>query len=70
MDTSFSIVHFFEDESVEAVPSFWYKNKYCACPKNRILIGKFIVSNRVPNDKKFRNFNARQIQKGIGKLKL
>lgn len=30
----YSVVHFFEDESVEAVPNFWIKGNTCAWPKN------------------------------------
>jgi hypothetical protein len=42
MDTSYSIVHFFDDETVEAIPSFWMKGKFCAWPKNNLFVKKFI----------------------------
>lgn len=66
MDNSFSIVHFFDDESVEAVPSFWFKGNFCAWPKNKAFIVKFIISKRIPNDKEFKYLSARELSKGLG----
>lgn len=66
MDTAscYSIVHFYDDESVE--PSFWFKDKLCAWPKNKALIMKFIVTKHVPNNREFKYFRARELSKGIG----
>lgn len=65
MDTiTYSIIHFYEDESVEAIPSFWFKDGLCAWPKNRALIMKFIVSKRIPNDKEFKYLRSRELFKG------
>lgn len=42
MDSPHSNVHFFNDETVEAIPSFWMKDKVCAWPKNKFFMKKFI----------------------------
>jgi len=68
MDTSFLVAHFHDDESVEAVPSSWFKdNKLYAWPKNKALVGKFIVSKHIPNDKEIKYLRARVLLKNIGK---
>lgn len=68
MDTSFLVAHFHDDESVEAVPSSWFKdNNLCDWPKNKALVGKFIVSKLIPNDKKFKYLRVRVLLKNIGK---
>lgn len=42
--TTYSVVHFIEDESVEAVPSCWVKGHFCAWPKNKNCESKYIQS--------------------------
>lgn len=70
MDTNFLVAHFFDDESVEAVPSIWFIGKrLCAWPKNNALAGKFIVSKYKSNDKEFKYLRARILRKNTGKLK-
>lgn len=69
MDTSYSIVHFFDDETVEAIPSFWMKSKFCAWPKNNLFIKKFIEKKMGVNEKEFKLLKARVLSKGISKLK-
>lgn len=50
--TSYAVVNFFEDESVEGLPSFWMKknNSSCAWPKNRLSVAKSIKRKRIPNE--------------------
>lgn len=69
MDSSYSIVHFFDDDTVEAIPSFWMKDKMCAWPKNKLFIKKFIEKKMALNDKEFKYLKARVLSKGISKLK-
>ncbi|CAH1732122.1 unnamed protein product [Aphis gossypii] len=68
MDTSYSIVHFFDDETVEAIPSFWMKGKFCAWPKNNLFIKKFIEKKMGVNEKEFKLLKARVLSKGIKTL--
>lgn len=68
MDT-YSIVHFFDDETVEAIPSIWMKGKYCAWPKNKLFVKKFIEKKIVVNENEFKYLRARVLSKGISKLK-
>lgn len=70
MDSSYySIVHFFDDETVEAIPSSWIKGKVCAWPKNKLFIKKFIEKKMIPKDKEFKFLKARVLSKDISKLK-
>lgn len=70
MDTDFLVAHFFDDDTVEAVPSFWFTGKkLCAWPKNNVLARKFIVSKYKPNEKEFKFLRDRILHKNIGKLK-
>eukprot|EP00102_Acyrthosiphon_pisum_P019491 XP_016656701.1 PREDICTED: uncharacterized protein LOC107882615 [Acyrthosiphon pisum] len=69
MDSSYSIIHFFDDDTVEAIPSFWMKDKMCAWPKNKLFIKKFIEKKMAPaNDKEFKFLKARVLSKGIKTL--
>ncbi|CAI6377759.1 unnamed protein product [Macrosiphum euphorbiae] len=68
MDSSYSIVHFFDDDTVEAIPSFWMKDKMCAWPKNKLFIKKFIVKKMALNDKEFKVLKAWVLSKGIRTL--
>lgn len=65
---SYSVVHFFDDESVEAVPSFWVKGKTCAWPKNKIYVMKYIEIKRTPNDTDFKYLKARELCRGLSKF--
>lgn len=65
---SYSVVHFFLDDSVEAVPSFWFKGKTCAWPKNNIYAKKYIETKRAPNDTDFIFLKARELCKGLSKF--
>lgn len=40
--SNYSVVHFIKDDSVEAVPSIWVKDNYCAWPNNKLLTPKYI----------------------------
>jgi len=65
---SYSVVHFFDDESVEAVPSVWFNDKHCAWPKKPIFIKKFIEIKRVPNNTDFMYLKARELCRGLSKF--
>jgi len=63
--STYCIVHFFEDESVEAVPSYWVKGDLCAWPTNKNCISKYIQIKHKPNDYDFTYLKARVLLKGI-----
>jgi len=65
---TYSVVHFFADDSVEAVPSFWVKGKLCAWPKNKIYAKKYIETKRTPNDTDFIFLKARELCRNISKF--
>jgi len=65
---SYSVVHFFVDDSVEAVPSFWVEGKTCACPKNKIYAKKYIETKRTPNDTDFIFLKARELCRNLSKF--
>jgi len=44
------VVHFQDDDSVEAVPNTWYSNGSCVWPKKVQNIKKLIEQNIKPND--------------------
>lgn len=66
--TTYSVVHFIEDESVEAVPSCWVKKHFCAWPKNKNCVSKYIQNKHRPNEIDFIFLKARELLKGISKL--
>lgn len=68
MPSSYSVVHFFDDESVEAVPSFWVNGKSCAWPKKIIYVKKYIEIQRILNDTDFIYLKARELCRGLSKL--
>lgn len=69
--TSYAVVHFIEDNSVEAVPSFWVKkNGTCAWPKNQSSALKLIDRKCIPNEIEYNYYKARILKNNIGKLKL
>lgn len=60
-----SIVVFIKDNTVEAVPTSWFKNGYCAWPKKD---QKIKINRRIqPNNFDFEFYSARILKKGIGK---
>jgi len=61
-----SVIIFENDNSIEAVPSIWYrKNNTCAWPKKNPK--KFIEKQVVPNKTDFYFLRARKIGKDVGK---
>jgi len=63
-----SVVHFLDDNSVEAVPFDWVDDDKCAWPKNNYHAAK-LRDNRVkPNQYEFDNYRARVLSKNIRKL--
>jgi len=70
--TSYSVVHFYEDNSVEAVPSFWINKDgtYCAWPKNKYPASKLIERKSIPNECKFDYFKSRILKSNFGKIKV
>lgn len=59
------IVCFNEENSVEAVPTHWYKNGQCAWPKKNIK--KHIEHRNLANKFDFNYYPSRILKKGIGK---
>lgn len=66
--STYSVVHFFNDNSVEAVPSYWIKENFCAWPKNKKCVSKYIQNKHKPNNIDFTHFKARELLKGISKF--
>ena len=67
---TWSIIHFKEDDTVEVVPSKWYKkNGYCAWPKTLKpnAIRKAVQNKVRPNKLNFNLFEARCLAGEIGK---
>lgn len=63
-----TIVCFEEENCVEAVPDFWYKDGCCAWPKKYIKNCKKFVDRRIfPNEVEFDYFKARPISQQISK---
>lgn len=60
-----SVVNFKSDNSVETVPSFWFKKDKCAWPKKNPTM--FIKSRILPNKFDFEYLDARKIGKDISK---
>lgn len=59
-----AVVEFNDDRSVEAVPSFWIKNKRCAWPKKNSK--QMIERRRQPNEIEFDFLKARVLGNNIG----
>jgi len=70
--TSYSVVHFYDDNSVEAVPSFWINKDgtYCAWPKNINQASKLIERKSIPNECEFDYFKSRILKSNIGKIEV
>lgn len=66
--SNYSVVHFLKENSVEAVPSIWIKNNYCAWPNNKLLTSKYITNRRLPNEVEFKYFKVRVLCKHLSKL--
>lgn len=59
-----SVVHFEEENTVEAVPTNWFNKGLCAWPKKDI---KTTINRRIqPNKFDFDFYSARILKKGIG----
>lgn len=65
MFPTYSVVHFYDDESVEAIPSDWIKDDLCAWPTNQNCVSKYIQNKHKPNDFDFTYLKARVLVKGI-----
>lgn len=64
-----TIVCFEEENCVEVVPDYWFKNGYCAWPKKNIKNSKKYVVRRIePNELEFDYFKGRCISQNIGNL--
>jgi len=68
--SSYSVVHFFDDDSVEAVPSSWVNKDgtHCAWPKNINQASKLIDRKSIPNECDFDYFKSRILKSNIGKI--
>jgi len=63
-----TIVCFEEENCVEIVPDYWFKNGCCAWPKKSIKNYKKFVDRRIePNEIDFDYFKARSMSHNIGK---
>ncbi|CAI6363170.1 unnamed protein product [Macrosiphum euphorbiae] len=64
-----TVICFDEENCVEVVPSYWYKNGYCAWPKRSIRNPKkYVVHRSEPNELEFYYFKARPISKNDASL--
>lgn len=59
------VVVFKDDNSVEAVPSSWFKDKKCAWPRKNAK--RLIERRTIPNEIEFDFLEARKLGKNIGK---
>lgn len=66
----YTVVHFEEDDTVEAVPSYWFSGNQCAWPIQKSNIKRFIEKNIKPNDMDFIKLKARTLCGQISKLKI
>jgi len=68
---SWSVIYFPKDNSVEAVPDFWFdKNKsICAWPVQTKFVKKMIENYQKPNKTNFTYHTARKLgSKSYGKI--
>lgn len=63
-----TVVHFTNENSVEAVPSHWVKKDVCGWPKKNIK--KHMHHRTIVNKYDFDYFPSRILKKGIGNYKL
>lgn len=70
--TTYSVIEFFEDNTLETVPASWVNKKEgtCAWPtsKNPSYIKKLIEKKSIPNDVEFSYYKAK-VLKTTGKNK-
>jgi len=69
MVTTYSLVHFYGDNNVAAIPKFWYsvKNGTCAWPKKPHNPKKLIAFHSIQNEIEYEYLEARVMSSGIGK---
>lgn len=69
MENTYSVVHFINENSVEAVPKIWINDEksQCAWPKSCTKPSRLIEKRVLPNDKEFIYFKVRVLSQGIGK---
>lgn len=61
------VVSFDDDNTVECVPNFWYKNNLCAWPNKTVKNHTKMIERRYnPNNLEFDFFKARILTKNIG----
>lgn len=56
------VVNFLNDNTVEAVPSIWFKKNKCAWPKDSKQTKKLIEKRQVPNENEFVYYPARKFK--------
>lgn len=63
------VVHFLNEDSVEAVPETWYQkhDKTCAWPLNKHLVKRLIEKRTYPNNLDFQWVPARTLGRNYGK---
>jgi len=68
MAATYSVVHFYGDNSVAAVPKFWFSinNGTCAWPKKPHNPKKLIERRSIPNKMEYDFLEARILSSGIG----
>ncbi|XP_025406739.1 uncharacterized protein LOC112680767 isoform X2 [Sipha flava] len=68
--TKYSVVHFYDDNTVEAVPKFWFRknNGTCAWPKNTKNFHKLVEKHCIPNEMEYNFLEAREMCSGIESL--
>lgn len=59
-----TIVCFIDENCVEVVPTFWFKNGLCAWPQKNVK--KHITRRINPNEEDFNYYKARILSKNIG----
>lgn len=64
-----SVVHFYDDNSVEVVPTYWIEDdEMCAWPKNNYHAAKLRDGKVKPNKFEFNYYRARVLSSNISKL--
>ncbi|KAL5233023.1 hypothetical protein ACI65C_001097 [Semiaphis heraclei] len=64
----YTVIHFEVDDTVEAVPSYWFSEDKCAWPILRSNIKRFIEKKVQPNDLEFSMLKARKLCGEISSL--
>jgi len=60
-----AVVHFFADDSVEAVPNHWFKDNKCAWPIKSPNVNRLIEKRVIVNGLEFQYLNARLLSNNI-----